>query len=144
MKKREDDIMYIRKTEKEVRCPLEYGLDVFGGKWKSRIICLLDEYKIMRYSQIKNELNNITDTVLSASLKELLRDHIIHREQYNEIPQRVEYSLTEKGSSVIPILRSICRWSGTYHFEEHQQSLAQCKTCMACRKVLNINPAKEE
>lgn len=136
--------MYIRKTEKEVRCPLEYGLDVFGGKWKARIICLLDEYKVMRYSQIKNELNNITDTVLSASLKELICDQIIHREQYNEIPQRVEYSLTEKGSSVIPILRSICRWSGKYHFEEHQQSLAQCKTCMVCRRVLNIKPDKEE
>lgn len=136
-------IMYKRKTEKEIRCPLEYGLDVFGGKWKSRIICLLDEYKVMRYSQIRSELNNVTDTVLSATLKELMHDNIVLREQYNEIPQRVEYSLTDKGRSAIPILRSICRWSGTYHYEEYQQSLAQCKSCMACHKVLDIRTKQE-
>ena len=130
--------MYKRKIEKEIRCPLEYGLDIFGGKWKSRIICLLDEYEIMRYGEIRNELNNVTDTVLSVSLKEMQKDKIISRKQYNEIPQRVEYSLTAKGQSIIPILRSICRWAGEYHFGKHQQALAQCKSCLACHKVLSI------
>ena len=130
--------MYKHKLEKEIRCPLEYGLNVFGGKWKSRIICLLDEYKIMRYGELRAELNGITDTILSSSLKEMIKDKVIRRKQYNEIPQRVEYSLTEKGDSVIPILRSICKWSGNYHFEKHQLSLAQCKSCLACHKVLDI------
>ena len=69
--------MYTCKTEKEILCPAEYGLDIFGGKWKSRIICLLDKYKVMRYSEIRNELNNVTDTALSVSLKEMIRDKII-------------------------------------------------------------------
>ena len=57
--------MYRRKTEKEIRCPLEYGLELFGGKWKSRIICVLAQKKTLRYGELRAELANITDAVLS-------------------------------------------------------------------------------
>ena len=92
--------MYEPKLKKDIRCPLEYGLDVFGGKWKSRIICVLAEKKVLRYSIIRREMTDITDAVLAAALKELMADDIVQRRQYDEIPPRVEYCLTEKGISI--------------------------------------------
>ena len=121
--------MYKPKLEKDIRCPLEYGLEVFGGKWKSRIICVLAEKQVLRYSTLRREMGNITDAVLSAALKELIGDNIVCRRSYDEIPPRVEYSLTEKGQSVRPILQSICRWSGAFHKEENDNTLAQCRRC---------------
>ena len=121
--------MYKPKLEKDIRCPLEYGLDIFGGKWKSRIICVLSEKKVLRYSLLRKEMTNITDAVLATSLKELINDGIVSRKQYDEIPPRVEYSLTEKGVSVVPILQSICRWSGIYYKNENDMSLHQCEKC---------------
>ena len=102
---------YKRKLEKEIRCPLEWRVEVFGGKWKSRIICVLYSHKTLRYSQLRQELTNISDAVLADMLKELISDGMVERIQYNEIPPRVEYLLTEKGKSVLPILQSICDWS---------------------------------
>ena len=96
--------MYQAKLEKDIRCPLEYGLTVFGGKWKSRVICVLAEKGTLRYSSLRKEMANITDAVLASTLKELIADDIVKREQFNEIPPRVEYCLTEKGHSVVPIL----------------------------------------
>lgn len=52
--------MYKPKMEKDIRCPLEYGLEIFGGKWKSRIICVLDSKKILRYSELRSEIGNVT------------------------------------------------------------------------------------
>ncbi|MCI9083562.1 MAG: helix-turn-helix transcriptional regulator [Lachnospiraceae bacterium] len=121
--------MYKPKLEKDIRCPLEYGLEIFGGKWKSRIICVLAKKKVMRYSTLRKEMVNITDAVLAATLKELIADEIVERMQFNEIPPRVEYSLTQKGISVVPILQSICRWSGAYHKEDSENTLLQCQKC---------------
>lgn len=121
--------MYKPKLDKDIRCPLKYGLDLFGGKWKSRIICVLAEKQLLRYSMIRKEMTNITDTVLASTLKELIEDGIVERKQYEEIPPRVEYSLTKKGISVVPILQSICRWSGAYHKEDNESTLLQCQKC---------------
>lgn len=121
--------MYQKKTETDIRCPLEYGLNIFGGKWKSRVICVLNEKGTLRYSGIRNEMINITDAVLAATLKELIGDGIVSREQYAEIPPRVEYSLTKKGRSVVPILQSICTWAGMYQKEQSDTMLAQCQKC---------------
>ena len=121
--------MYKQKLEKDIRCPLEYGLEIFGGKWKSRIICVLAEKGFLRYSSLRKEMANITDAVLASTLKELITNEIVERKQYNEIPPRVEYSLTQKGISVVPILQSICQWSGAYHKEESENTLPQCQKC---------------
>ncbi|MEL7625215.1 MAG: helix-turn-helix domain-containing protein [Clostridiales bacterium] len=120
---------YEYKIAKEILCPLEYGLDIFGGKWKSRIICVLSSCDVMRYNQIRKELGNITDAVLAAALKELIADNLINRTQYNEIPPKVEYSLTAQGRSVLPILQSICIWSRQHTNEELDRKLPPCKTC---------------
>jgi len=121
--------MYKPKLEKDIRCPLEYGLDVFGGKWDSRIICVLAAKETLRYSELRKELSNITDAVLAASLKSLIKNEIVNRKSYDEIPPRVEYSLTEKGVSIVPILQSICRWAGAYYKEDKENSMLQCQKC---------------
>ncbi|OBZ33561.1 helix-turn-helix domain-containing protein [Megasphaera sp. DISK 18] len=121
--------MYKPKLEKDIRCPLEYGLSVFGGKWKSRIICVLAENERLRYSAIRREMANITDAVLAATLKELMNNDMIERHQFYEIPPRVEYGLTAKGYSSVPILQSICKWSGAYHREDNEHTMRQCQKC---------------
>jgi DNA-binding HxlR family transcriptional regulator len=120
---------YEHKIEKEIMCPIEYGLDRFGGKWKSRIICVLSSASAMRYKEVKKELDNITDAVLAAMLKDLVADNLVDRKQYDEIPPKVEYSLTENGHSVLPILQSICLWSRGQTKDELDKKLPSCKTC---------------
>lgn len=127
--------MYKRKTDSDIRCPLEYGMQLFGGKWKSRIICVLADMQTLRYSDLRDEMINITDAVLSAALKELTKDGLIERIYHDEIPPRVEYSLTDKGRSVVPILQTICRWSG--HFFQDTPSDLPLKHCQKC----NYNPS---
>ncbi len=120
---------YQKKLDEDIRCPLEYGLATFGGKWKSRIICVLSAKEVLRYSEIRNEMRNITDAVLASTLKELIADQIVCRRSYDEIPPRVEYSLTEKGKSVVPILQSICQWSGIFYKEDNKNEMTQCQKC---------------
>ena len=67
---------YKKKLEDDIRCPLEYGLAIFGGKWKSRIICVLSANERLRYSELRKEMHNITDAVLAATLKDLMEDGI--------------------------------------------------------------------
>jgi DNA-binding HxlR family transcriptional regulator len=120
---------YAPKLEKVIMCPIEYGLDAFGGKWKSRILCVLSAAQILRYSEIRNGLGNISDAVLASMLKELLNDGLIRREQHSEIPPRVEYALTPKGKSVLPILKSICQWSRLQTEDGVGKTLPPCQTC---------------
>ncbi len=120
---------YEKKIEVDIRCPLEYGLSVFGGKWKSRIICVLASRQTLRYSEIRKEMYNITDAVLAATLKELIADGIIKRKAYDEIPPRVEYSLTEKGALVVPLLQNICQWAGIFYKEDSENTMTQCQKC---------------
>ena len=121
--------MYKPKLERDITCPLEYGLDIFGGKWKARILCVLGAKGVIRYNALRKELANITDAVLAAALKELMSDGVIQRIQYNEIPPRVEYQLTEKGRSALPILQDICQWSGAYRHPKEADLLAHCQMC---------------
>ena len=121
--------MYQPKLEKDIRCPLEYGLEIFGGKWKSRIICVLAEMKTLRYSELRKEMSNITDAVLASTLKELIRDKIVERKSFDEISPHVEYSLSEKGLSVVPILQNICKWSGFFYNEDNDNTFTQCQKC---------------
>lgn len=121
--------MYHPKLEKDIRCPLEYGLEIFGGKWKSRIICVLDAKKVLRYSGLRSEMGNITDAVLATALKELIADQIVSRQSFDEIPPRVEYRLTERGQSVVPILQGICKWAGLYPRKDYPNTMGQCQRC---------------
>ncbi len=124
---------YKRKLDDDIRCPLEYGLTIFGGKWKSRIICVLSAREKLRYSELRKEMYNITDAVLAATLKDLMEDGIVDRKSYDEIPPRVEYSLTQKGSSIVPILQSICQWSGVF-----SKKTVKMKWCSAKNAITGV------
>ena len=121
--------MYQPKREKDIWCPFEYGFDVFGGKWRPRIICVLADKGVMRYSVLRSEMTNITDAILSTALKSLINDGIVERRQYEEVPLRVEYSLSEKGWSLVPVIQNICKWSGTYNQTDSENTFAQCLSC---------------
>lgn len=103
--------MYQRKLPREYFCTVDYALDIFGGKWKPRILCILGHNKTMRYGKLKKQMENISDAALADSLKELQKDGIVERKQYNEMPIRVEYSLTKAGKSLIPVLDTISNWA---------------------------------
>jgi len=120
---------YQRKLDKDIRCPLEYGMELFGGKWNSRIICVLATLGTLRYSELRKEMGNITDAVLASTLKDLIANGIVVRKSYDEIPPKVEYSLSEKGQSVVPILQSICKWAGVFYKEDPDTTMVQCQKC---------------
>lgn len=124
--------MYQPKLPKDLRCPLEFALEFFSGRWKSRILCLLFSEESLRYNDIKKALEHVSDTVLAGTLKELIGHDLIERRQYPEIPPRVEYSLTKKGRSLVPFLRNICRWSTQFHdFDAiSEEALSHCKNCV--------------
>ena len=91
-------------TDDETTCPLKLTMDLIGGKWKLSIICLLKDGKPMRYNHIKKSVPGITNMMLSQSLKQLEQYDVITRKQYNEIPVRVEYQLTENGFTLLYFL----------------------------------------
>ncbi len=93
---------------------MEYGLKILGSRWNARIICVLSAKEVLRYNELRKQIGNITDAVLTASLKSLIESEIVVRKSYDEVPLRVEYSLSEKGNSVVPIIHSICKWSGIF------------------------------
>lgn len=83
----------------------------------------------LRYIEIRREMYNITDAVLAATLKDLTEDGIVDRKSYDEIPPKVEYSLTKKEKSVVPILQSICQWSDIFYKEDSENEMVQCQKC---------------
>lgn len=91
-------------------CPIIYTLAVVGGKWRWLIIYKLSENGILRYGELKKSLPPITHKMLSQELKELEAQKLIHREEYHQIPPKVEYSLTEKGQTLLPILDLMSKW----------------------------------
>ncbi|MFW2490623.1 winged helix-turn-helix transcriptional regulator [Clostridium chromiireducens] len=91
-------------------CPVKYTLEVIGGKWKLRILVKLLKNDVVRFNELKREIPGITNTMLSNSLRELEKDQLIIRNQYNEMPLRVEYELTNKGKSLLPLLYELYNW----------------------------------
>lgn len=123
--------MKYHKLEKKMLCPIEYALEIFGGKWKVPCICMISHLGHVRYGNLKHELQDISDPVLASVLKELHSTGIIQRIQYNEIPPKVEYSLTTKGISLLPILQQVCSWV-TEHNEndKYKKQILPCRVCL--------------
>jgi DNA-binding HxlR family transcriptional regulator len=97
-------------------CPIEATLKVIGGKWKAiSIYYLIDDPK--RFTELMNLLETASARMLTKQLKELEIDGIIKREQFAEVPPRVEYSLTDYGKTLLPLISSICDW-GEIHLEK--------------------------
>ena len=87
-----------------------YTMRLIQGKYKMFILYTLMYYKTVRFNEMKRYIGNISYKTLSATLKELESDKLIHRKEYPQIPPKVEYSLTERGKSLIPILDTMCEW----------------------------------
>ena len=87
-----------------------YTLSLISGKYKMVILYCLMEFKVVRYNELKRYIKSISHKTLSSSLKELEKDGLIIREEYPQIPPKVEYSLSEKGQSLMVILDQLCVW----------------------------------
>ena len=92
------------------RTGYSYTLSLISGKYKPIILYCLMEYEPVRFNEMQRYLGRIADKTLSQTLKELEKDGLVHREMYPEIPPKVEYSLTERGRSLMAVLDQLCIW----------------------------------
>lgn len=100
---------YIEKANFE-DTGFSYTLSLISGKYKMVILYCLMEFQVVRYNELKRYIGTISHKTLSASLKELERDSLVIRKEYPQIPPKVEYSLSEKGISLMEILDQLCIW----------------------------------
>ncbi|GFP75466.1 winged helix-turn-helix transcriptional regulator [Clostridium fungisolvens] len=104
----------IKQSDFNENCPIKNALEVIGGKWKLNILGHLLRKEVMRFNELKREISGITNTMLTNSLRELENDQLIIRNQYNEMPLRVEYALTDKGKGLLPLLYELTTWWDDY------------------------------
>lgn len=94
------------------RCePMSKLQSVIGGKWKILILWYVAFYKVQRFGELRRRLPGIGQSTLTKQLRELEQDGFLHRRVYQEVPLRVEYSLTELGQSFAPVLQAMLDWS---------------------------------
>lgn len=100
---------------KEYPCSFDITMDLMGGKWKPVIVWHLGTKGTKRFSELKKLLPNITQKMLTQQLRELETDGLVERKVYPQVPPKVEYSLTNLGESLMPILRMMCAWGDDYY-----------------------------
>ncbi len=100
-------------------CPIRQVISRFGDKWSMLVLFLLSrsDKGVLRFSEIRHQMTDCSQKMLSQTLKNLEQSHLVHREVFPEVPPRVEYSLTETGKSLIPVILSLIDW-GKEHFRE--------------------------
>lgn len=91
------------------KCPVNFTLELIGGRWKTLILFNLQK-KAMRFSELKRALPGVTEKMLTQQLRELEADNLLTRTVYAEVPPRVEYSLTDLGKSLWPVMDNIAQW----------------------------------
>jgi len=101
------------KNGKTYHCTVEATLDVIGGKWKPLILWHLGD-SVMRFGELQKSLPGVNAKMLTKQLRELEEDGVIRRKVYPEVPPRVEYTITEFGKTLIPILEALCSWGAQY------------------------------
>ncbi len=99
--------------EEKEHCPVEATLEMIGGKYKALILWHLSEKKL-RFSELRRAITSATPKMLTQQLRELETHNLIHREVFPVVPPKVEYSLTETGRSLMPILMAMRDWGATY------------------------------
>ena len=92
------------------QCVLQAAMDSIGGKWKLPVLCSLTANGTSRYNELLHNVQGISNTMLSQTLKELERDGLVRRSEYLEVPVRVEYELSEKSQKLQPILLELIQW----------------------------------
>lgn len=117
---------YIYKIEGDTfHCAMDITMHFIGGKWKTIVLWYLRN-KTLRFGELKKQIPDITEKMLSIQLKSLEEDGLIKREVFAEVPLRVEYSMTEFGKSLIPILEAFSKWGR--HFGETKGTLLELKS----------------
>ena len=111
------EIDYTRVNAK----PIDTAVRLINGKWKLQILFWLWKEEVLRYSDLKRCLGSVTHKMLSSQLKELEEDKLIIRTEYPQVPPKVEYSLSELGLSLMPVMQAMCEWS-LAHFPEEKSS----------------------
>lgn len=89
-------------------------MELLSGKWRTHIIYELCKRPTCRFGELRKAVPHITNTMLTNTLRDLERLEIVHREQFNEIPPHVEYSLTDKGKALLPVFFELAKWGDTY------------------------------
>lgn len=95
-------------------CPMRRTLEIISGKWRTHIIYELCKKPVCRFGELKKALPKITNTMLTSTLRDLEEYGIVKREQFNEIPPHVEYSLTKKGKALLPTFTELAKWGENY------------------------------
>ena len=113
----------------EGNCPVTPVVQMLQGKWKLQILYELCIKCPMRFGELKKVLKPITNTALTNALKELEADELVQRIQYNEMPLRVEYSLTEKGQDLLPVFYAIMQWGINISLEFLKQMISKNYWC---------------
>lgn len=94
-----------------------YTLSLINGKYKMTILYTLMEFGVVRFNEMKRYIDGISYKTLSVMLKELQADQLVFRKEYPQIPPKVEYSLTERGKSLIPLLDGMCEWGDNHRLD---------------------------
>lgn len=94
-------------------CPVRRALELLNGKWRTHVLFELCRNETMRFGELKKAISPITNTMLTSTLRDLEKLGIVSREQFNEIPPRVEYALTDSGKALLPVFFEIAKWSET-------------------------------
>ena len=103
--------------DKEFACAFELTLDIISGKWKGLILWHLQS-ETLRYGQLRKTLGNITQKMLTQTLRELENDKLISRKVYPVVPPKVEYTITERGEKLIPIFHELIKWGQEVAYED--------------------------
>ncbi|AZA62920.1 winged helix-turn-helix transcriptional regulator [Chryseobacterium indoltheticum] len=112
----------------EYSCPLGKAMSALGSKWKPIIVLVIKDRKL-RFGELAVRINVISRKVLTDQLREMQTDGLIIREEFKELPPRVEYSLTEKGLALLPILYQLEEWETKYHVYDPEKA-NDCKTLL--------------
>lgn len=99
-------------------CPVEAAIDIVGGKHKVLILWHLSTAGVLRFGELQRRMQQATPKMLTQQLRELEADGMVHRELYHQVPPKTEYSLTERGTSFVPILNQMCAWGKAVLDEE--------------------------
>lgn len=105
---------FLKQVDVERNCPIQKLIGTLAKKWNLRVIFELTKKDTVRFGVLKAQIGEITSTSLSSTLKELEEHGFVERVQFNEIPPRVEYSLTEKGKMLYPVFLAMGNWCQEY------------------------------
>lgn len=112
-----------RKEEKNTIieiCPVRNVIARFGNKWALLVILILSENKVLRFSELKKMISDVSSRMLSSTLRTLEADGLVSRKVYPEVPPKVEYSLTETGLSLVPFIVQLTEWA-----QKHMKSIVK-------------------